>query len=582
MKTKYRSKEYTFGQLKNDIIMPDFQRSLVWSKEQKKEFIQNAIEGNPFGVLLLYDDLKTGKLTVIDGLQRFTTLRKYDENPFLFFDITADAYPEIKNVFKIIKEVYDGDSEDNIMENILGAIKKIVSSHKNIRDSKFPDIVTEEIIKVYASLKGTKYDNMIYRQMVGLWDSIKKYIEIDSLLVPAITFHGNESDLPLIFESLNRGGTKLSKYEVYASSWKNTVLIGVEKDITKRVEKRYKSIMEQTELEIEGYNEGSIIAEGKVSLYEYAFALGKIIKDENKILTAVKTSKADDAVESLGFSTLNTFIGMHMKEMPKLNKKIHGGISPSHLTRFKKVILTVYQEVEEILAPYVRKFNKFIEAQVLSVVYTWFKLNYDFDADTLVATRKVADEKMLNRFKKHMPYRFLNDILRSTWSGHGDNTLFDIMTSSLENNRYLLPIEQELWKNHLDEWMDQQMKSPLKSFTADIKLFYAYILHTLGKSPLEDYSIQHVIPKKTVLDIPAMVPISPLGNYYLLPVQFKEYKNSILYEKLGEHRIDFVYPSKDSLMFAIEKNINENTYLDFILKRNNNLIEIFLDSLPIY
>lgn len=60
LKTKYRFKDYTFGQLKNDIIMPDFQRSLVWSKEQKKEFIQNAIEGNPFGILLLYDDLRTG------------------------------------------------------------------------------------------------------------------------------------------------------------------------------------------------------------------------------------------------------------------------------------------------------------------------------------------------------------------------------------------------------------------------------------------------------------------------------------------------------------------------------------------
>lgn len=74
-----------------------------------------------------------------------------------------DVYLEIKNVFKIIKEVYDGDFEDNIMENILGVIKKIVFSYKNIRDFKFLDIVIEEIIKVYVSLKGIKYDNMIYR-----------------------------------------------------------------------------------------------------------------------------------------------------------------------------------------------------------------------------------------------------------------------------------------------------------------------------------------------------------------------------------------------------------------------------------
>lgn len=39
--------------------------------------------------------------------------------------------------------------------------------------------------------------------MVGLWDSIKKYIEIDLLLVFVIIFYGNEFDLFLIFESLN-------------------------------------------------------------------------------------------------------------------------------------------------------------------------------------------------------------------------------------------------------------------------------------------------------------------------------------------------------------------------------------------
>lgn len=71
----------------------------------------------------------------------------------------------------------------------------------------------------------------------------------------------------------------------------------------------------------------------------------------------------------------------------------------------------------------------------------WFKLNYDFDVDILVVIRKVVDEKMLNRFKKYMFYCFFNDILRFIWFGYGDNILFDIMISSLENNRYLLLIE---------------------------------------------------------------------------------------------------------------------------------------------
>src|SRR5690554_6048635 len=171
-----------------------------------------------------------------------------------------------------------------------------------------------------------------------------------------------------------------------------------------------------------------------------------------------------------------------------------------------------------------------------------------------------------------MPYRFLNDIIRSSWSDHGDNTLYDIMNSELSNNRYLLPIDQALWKNHLEEWIDEQMRSPLKSFSADVKLFHAYVLNAMGQSTSERYYIQHIIPKKVVLDIPAMVPISSLGNYYLLPHGFKEYKNTILFERLGDHRIDFEYPSQEDLSFALEGNINESTYMDFVIKRENYLI----------
>lgn len=72
------------------------------------------------------------------------------------------------------------------------------------------------------------------------------------------------------------------------------------------------------------------------------FVLGKIIKDENKILIVVKIFKVDDVVELLGFFMFNIFIGIYMKEMFKLNKKIYGGILFSYLIRFKKVILIVY------------------------------------------------------------------------------------------------------------------------------------------------------------------------------------------------------------------------------------------------
>jgi len=580
LKSQYKFKDYTFGQLKDEITMPDFQRSLVWKDKQKESFIQTAVEGKPFGVLMLYDDVKSGKLLVIDGLQRFTTLKRYDESPFEFFDISVEKYPEIKRIQEVISEIYDQDSSDSIIKNIISDLKKVVSNHKEIRNTKFGDIVTAEICKNYPYILHTKYENIIFRIVTEMWIRLHDLIDINALTIPAIVFKGEESELPSIFERLNQGGTKLSKYEVFASSWKSILLVGVDRDITERVEKRYISIMEETELEIDGYVEGSIIAQESVSLYEYAFAFGKILKDNNKTLINSSKSKSDDAVDSIGFTTLITFLGKHIKDMSKLKDYINSQVKPSNLSKFKRVILMVYNEVEEILKPYVQDYNKYIESQVLSIVYTWFKINYNFDIETFEATRKTGVDEAIAKFKKYMPFRFINDSLRSFWSGHGDNSLNEVINSDLKHNRYLTPIEFDQWKSHLDEWIEQQMRSSLKNFTSDVKMFYAYVNKLLGYQCLENPYVQYVIPKKMVQSIPAMVPISPLGNIYFLPRGSRSERNTFLPKVLSHHRIDWEYPIMDKLEFMMNDKLDEHTYVSFIIERHKYLIEVFLDNLP--
>lgn len=577
---KYKFRDYTYGQLKDHILMPDFQRSLVWKDEQKKKFIKTALDGNPFGSLLLYNHVKSGKYIVIDGLQRFTTLRNYENDPFNYIEIDEESFPEISKIRQLISEDYPNDSEENITENILLAMKKVIKKSSELIISIFVDQVTNEISKTYTLIESTRVKEEVARTVQKLAYSLIKYIQIDTLNVPVIIYEGSEAELPEIFERLNQGGTKLSKYEVFASSWKDTVLSGVESDITQRVERRYQAIMENTDLDIEGYTEGSIIADGKVSLYEYAFALGKILKDNNKILTAVKRSRADDTVDSLGFSTLITFMGEHLKYMARLKKYINQDISPANLTRFKRILLIVYKEVEDILKPYIGPYNKFIEAQVLSIVYTWFKINYDFDVKTLTATRKHNNEIYVKRFKKYMPYRYLNDSIKSFWSGHGDNSLDEIVKSDLDQNRYLIPVDKESWRLSLDEWIDNQMRSPQKSFSADTKMFYAYLMHQSGFNLENKYFFQYIIPKKIVSKISGFVPISPLGNYYLLPDNHKAYRNEFLFYRLDEKHIKWEYPTQDQLQFVMDNRVNEITYKNFLEERHRYLIERFLSNLP--
>ena len=60
---------------------PDFQREDVWSRKQQSELIESILMGIPLPVMYFAED-KYGKLQVIDGRQRLTSLFKFLNNEF--------------------------------------------------------------------------------------------------------------------------------------------------------------------------------------------------------------------------------------------------------------------------------------------------------------------------------------------------------------------------------------------------------------------------------------------------------------------------------------------------------------------
>ncbi|MHC5248550.1 DUF262 domain-containing protein [Enterococcus sp. LJL90] len=74
-KSKYKIEKYNFDDLDQTVVLPSFQRKLVWSKAEKKSFIETLHNGYPFGAILVYQYPNEEKISLIDGLQRFTTIR---------------------------------------------------------------------------------------------------------------------------------------------------------------------------------------------------------------------------------------------------------------------------------------------------------------------------------------------------------------------------------------------------------------------------------------------------------------------------------------------------------------------------
>lgn len=117
---------------------PDFQRRLVWSREDKNHFLDSVLRGYPFPEIYLADgdvDLDTGEGTqlLVDGLQRVSTLIQYFDSDA---DLKLTSVPAYRSLLEDEKKAF---LQYDVAVRDLGAITK------------------EEIIEVFKRLNATKY-----------------------------------------------------------------------------------------------------------------------------------------------------------------------------------------------------------------------------------------------------------------------------------------------------------------------------------------------------------------------------------------------------------------------------------------
>jgi hypothetical protein len=117
---------------------PEFQRRLVWSREDKNHFLDSILRNYPFPEIYFADgdvDLETGEGTqlLVDGLQRVSTIIQYfDGDPELKLT-SVPAYRDLSETDKKGFLQYDVTVRD------IGSITK------------------EEIVEVFKRLNSTKY-----------------------------------------------------------------------------------------------------------------------------------------------------------------------------------------------------------------------------------------------------------------------------------------------------------------------------------------------------------------------------------------------------------------------------------------
>lgn len=583
----YLVKSYTFKQLKQSIVVPKFQRNLVWNKDRKRSFIRTILKGDPFGVLLIYSNPKTHKEQIIDGLQRFTTLMNFESKPFELLEFDEFDFEEFKNISYKIMQRQRSLTEDVILSGVIEEFKDIVQEYNYIDElvprDEFKKIYLKQLRERYFEIKGTVEEYSIEPDVAEIWRKLKEKISLDSIEIPIIVYQGDERNLPDLFERLNTGGTKLSKYEVFSSSWSNNVLKKMDPRITKEVDKKYMALIEDTQLDIENYTEGLIELRGEVTLYEFCYAVGKLIKQKNEHIFGKKSSVVYDSVDSIGFSSLASALELHLQDMPELNKIITDNISTSKLKKLVDAILDSYAELSEILYLNRMTFNKYIEAQIISMAMTLFKINYDFDKDTFETVVNNTRRSSLDKFKKYATFRYFHDMIRGYWAGNGDNKLYELVSSNLDNNRYLSPIDEDTWRYLLKEWFNDILLKKPKTPLNESKVFLGMIYVPLNdKNDFEKLKQFLIIPKTLLEKNYIKDNYAHPANLFLMNNQFKEYTKDLILDERNTNlslgnALDY-FSSIDELE-KFKTPFSEQMYVDFLNERTEVLIEAFISLL---
>ena len=120
------------------IPRPDFQRRLVWSRDDKNHFLDSILKKFPFPEIYFADgevNLETGQGTqlLVDGLQRVSTIIQY-----------FNADPELKlTTISAYKDLSENEKKDFLQYDV------------SVRD--LGSISKEEIIEAFRRINATKY-----------------------------------------------------------------------------------------------------------------------------------------------------------------------------------------------------------------------------------------------------------------------------------------------------------------------------------------------------------------------------------------------------------------------------------------
>lgn len=560
-KNKYKSAEMLFKELKGNVTVPKYQRKLVWRESEKIEFIHSLAQGYPFGSILLYqfDDYrqpaKEQKNTIVDGLQRYTTLLDYGNRPGHYWSADTAATYEDK-LINGIEQILNEELNSNQLRFVNDWFKKLVNDN-NRHDPKH--VIELKTAPVFSDEQQTKLlmlttDLPIENTINDVDEAIANFIDLDNVKIPVIYFTGDESELPTVFENLNRGGTKLSKYQVFAASWTNYPVklnsgsasnkFGTDKVLNANID-RYEHLDEEREIEIIDYNRAEYKLKRTVNLSEFAFGLGTVICTNIPSLFQVSkdtNTLKEDVVNEIGYGALGIITGYKNNEINKISRQVK--FIEDNQDLILKGSLEISKDINQIFEPILRKPVKtsdtverveyetgvITDFKALSYFAALWSIKFSISDDQkLIMNSGSETDTLVNKTMENIPAYCIFDTLNDNWRGSGDSRLnrFYKTRSSREaedsevSSDFLHKISKDRFEAAVSTYIDADLSSPSINFKPITKSLAVIVANKIYGSFLQSgfsYEFEHVVAKDYLSSkySSSSIPAGSLGNVMLL------------------------------------------------------------------
>lgn len=193
-----------------DLIIPPFQRKLVWNNAKKEQLIYSLIKKFPIGAITLYANDER-QYYVVDGLQRINTIKDYITQP--------SAILSYKKYYELIEsDIYDLCSKYSLKINLVK--KGIGEWYKSLKES-FEYEVFANLSSEIESATGVNLTISIFQE---LRDVVIKPINVVDNLIAIIEYYGTLDSLPELFAKTNQKSVSLTPYEILHSLWYKYIL----------------------------------------------------------------------------------------------------------------------------------------------------------------------------------------------------------------------------------------------------------------------------------------------------------------------------------------------------------------------